>query len=81
VLIASTLSVVAWYSPKVAAVDPTTPIGVKQQVLRTLGAQPLTFEENRGQFDEAIRAMRSGLAYANVHTVTFPTGEIRGQLK
>ena len=34
-----------------------------------------------GQFDEAIRAMRSGLAYANVHTVTFASGEIRGQLK
>jgi hypothetical protein len=33
-----------------------------------------------GQFDEAIRAMRDGIAYANVHTVTYPTGEIRGQI-
>jgi hypothetical protein len=33
-----------------------------------------------GQFDEVIRAMRKGLAYANVHTTNFPTGEIRGQL-
>jgi hypothetical protein len=33
-----------------------------------------------GQFDEAIRAMRAGYAYANVHTVTYPTGEIRGQI-
>lgn len=33
-----------------------------------------------GQFDEVIRAMRKGLAYANVHTVTFPSGEIRGQV-
>lgn len=33
-----------------------------------------------GQFDEVIRAMRKGLAYANVHTTSFPTGEIRGQL-
>ena len=32
-----------------------------------------------GQFDEVIRAMRKGLAYANVHTTAFPTGEIRGQ--
>ena len=34
-----------------------------------------------GQFDEVIRAMRDGLSYANVHTVTFPTGEIRGQVR
>jgi CHRD domain-containing protein len=33
-----------------------------------------------GEFDEAIRAMRAGYAYANVHTVTYPTGEIRGQI-
>lgn len=33
-----------------------------------------------GQFDEVIRAMRRGVAYANVHTVTFPSGEIRGQI-
>jgi hypothetical protein len=33
-----------------------------------------------GQFDEVIRAMRKGLSYANVHTVTFPSGEIRGQV-
>ena len=33
-----------------------------------------------GQFDEAIRAMRNGVAYANVHTVTWPSGEVRGQI-
>jgi hypothetical protein len=33
-----------------------------------------------GEFDEAIRAMRDGIAYANVHTVTYPSGEIRGQI-
>ena len=33
-----------------------------------------------GEFDEAIRAMRSGAAYANVHTMVYPTGEIRGQI-
>jgi len=34
-----------------------------------------------GQFDEAVRAMRNGLAYANVHTTSFASGEIRGQIK
>jgi hypothetical protein len=33
-----------------------------------------------GQFAEALRAMRDGIAYANVHTVTYPSGEIRGQI-
>ena len=33
-----------------------------------------------GEFDEAIRAMRAGYAYANVHTTTYATGEIRGQI-
>jgi hypothetical protein len=33
-----------------------------------------------GQFDEIIRAMRAGYAYANIHTTTYPSGEIRGQI-
>jgi CHRD domain len=33
-----------------------------------------------GEFAEAIRAMRNGFGYANVHTVTYPSGEIRGQI-
>lgn len=33
-----------------------------------------------GQFDDLVRALRAGVAYANVHTATFPGGEIRGQL-
>lgn len=34
-----------------------------------------------GEFDEAIRALRAGATYANVHTTTRPPGEIRGQIK
>jgi hypothetical protein len=33
-----------------------------------------------GEFQEAISAMRAGAAYVNVHTTTYPGGEIRGQL-
>lgn len=33
-----------------------------------------------GQFEEAIRALRSGATYANVHTTTRPGGEVRGQI-
>jgi hypothetical protein len=33
-----------------------------------------------GQFAEAVSAMRAGDAYANIHTVTYPSGEIRGQI-
>jgi hypothetical protein len=33
-----------------------------------------------GEFAELVRAIRAGATYANVHTTTFPSGEIRGQL-
>jgi hypothetical protein len=33
-----------------------------------------------GEFDELVRAIRAGATYANVHTVTFGPGEIRGHL-
>ena len=32
------------------------------------------------ELNELIRALRAGVAYANVHTDQFPGGEIRGQL-
>lgn len=34
-----------------------------------------------GQFDEAVRAMRAGAMYVNVHSSLFPPGEIRGQIR
>ena len=33
-----------------------------------------------GSFGELVRAMRTGVTYANIHTVRWPAGEIRGQI-
>ena len=33
-----------------------------------------------GDFQAVAAAMRNGVAYANVHTATFPGGEVRGQI-
>jgi hypothetical protein len=33
-----------------------------------------------GEWSELVAAIRSGVAYANVHSMTQPTGEIRGQI-
>ena len=33
-----------------------------------------------GEWDEIVAAMRSGIAYANVHSSQFPAGEVRGQI-
>jgi hypothetical protein len=38
------------------------------------GVEPLNFAD-------LIRALRTGTAYANVHTTRFPGGEIRGQIR
>src|SRR5262245_33740147 len=34
-----------------------------------------------GEFDELVRAIRTGYAYANVHTTKYQSGEIRGQIR
>jgi CHRD domain len=36
---------------------------------------------NTGEFDELLRAIRAGATYANVHSKTWPAGEIRGQIR
>jgi len=34
-----------------------------------------------GEFDELVAAMRHGVTYVNVHSSTWPSGEIRGQIR
>jgi CHRD domain len=34
-----------------------------------------------GEFEELLAAIRNGVVYANVHSMAFPAGEIRGQLE
>ena len=34
-----------------------------------------------GQFEELVRAIKTGVTYANVHSSLYPGGEIRGQIK
>jgi len=34
-----------------------------------------------GEFDELVSALRNGAAYVNLHTDTFPPGELRGQVR
>ncbi len=41
---------------------------------------PLDQGIDAGQFEELVRAIKAGVTYANVHSETFPGGEIRGQL-
>jgi hypothetical protein len=36
---------------------------------------------NTGEFDELLAAMRAGFTYINVHTTTWPGGEVRSQIE
>jgi len=67
----------------VAAVTPLCPAEgtvkgtiTPQQVLAQI-AQGIEAEA----FDELVRALRAGAAYANVHSTLFPPGEVRGQIE
>jgi CHRD domain-containing protein len=71
-------------SPPEVAATPFCPAGTQGVVNGTivpaqvLGLTPQGFPA--GDFNELIRAIRAGAAYANVHSETFRPGEIRGHL-
>ena len=53
-------------------------------VSRTVGAADVVGPAGQGvaamEWEEALAALRGGVAYANVHTTKHPGGEIRGQI-
>ncbi len=34
-----------------------------------------------GQLDELVAAIEAGLAYCNIHSTKYPSGEVRGQIR
>ncbi len=63
---------------------PACPDGTEGEVTGTITAADVlalpTQGLDAGDFAAALRAIRSGSTYANVHTTRFPGGEIRGQI-
>jgi len=59
----------------------TTEAVVRGVIVRTDIVGPTAQGIEPGSFEEAVRAIRAGATYANVHsTPRFPSGEIRGQI-
>lgn len=62
-------------SPTTTAVTGTI---VAANILGTAAAQGIA---GPADWAEVLRAIRAGMVYANVHTATYPAGEIRGQVR
>jgi hypothetical protein len=59
---------------------PAAPASVTGTITPAQVVGPAAQGVQPGEFAELVRALRAGAAYANVHTTTFPAGEIRGQI-
>ena len=55
------------------------PVDVSPNIPATLGARNQGL--NTGEIVELIAAMRAGATYVNVHTTTWPGGEVRSQIQ
>jgi CHRD domain len=59
---------------------PAAPAKVTGTITPTQVVGPAAQGIQVGEFAELVRALRAGATYANIHTTTFPAGEIRGQI-
>lgn len=55
------------------------PADVSPNIAATAAAR--TQGLNTGEFDELVAAMRAGSTYVNIHTTTWPGGEVRSQIQ
>src|SRR5262249_9081098 len=65
--------------------QPACPAATHGTITGTITAANVTGPTNQGiapgDLNSALEAVRDGLSYANMHTVTFGNGEIRGQVR
>jgi len=59
----------------------TSPNGHFAGTWMAANVQTVTAQQLGGNIEEVITAIRAGAAYANVHTLISPGGEIRGQIR
>jgi len=82
--------VIIWLCGPAASVPPGTPEcpaagGDGPEATGTLTAAGVVGPANQGiaagEFAELVKAIKAGVTYVNVHSSTFPGGEIRGQVQ
>jgi hypothetical protein len=72
---------VPFINPNLAGTNTQTPFAAPDQGIlmeNSFGSSDVT---GGLTLDDILGAMRSGNAYCNIHTVNFPGGEIRGQIR
>lgn len=88
--------IVVWLCQTAAALAPNAPVDVRALTPTCPGPREGTVSGtivaaqvvtavgqglDAGQYDELVKAIRSGTTYANVHSTLFPPGEVRGQVR